>query len=320
MTYIYKSTFSNDIISFIKMKQSLGFSENTYANALHLFDTYCLNMEPAPDKLTQELVEGWSVRRETESPNGQNRRLSTLREFSKYLVLIGKGEYVVPTSMTGTNDPFVPYIYTDEEIKIFFHETDIVKPAKGSLNRELVLPVLFRMMFCCGLRPQETLKLRRENVDHDTGTLMIIDSKIHKDRSIVMAEDLADLCRKYDDKMEKIIPDREFYFQHPKKGSNYSSNWQRQQFQRCWRSAGIRFRNGRHPRVYDFRHNYATRTIARWMDEGIDVISHLPCLSEYMGHSSIEDTAYYIHLVPERFVASGISEWSGIPEVPYYED
>jgi hypothetical protein len=57
------------------------------------------------------------------------------------------------------------------------------------------------------------------------------------------------------------------------------------------------------------------------MKQEKDLMSMLPYLSAYMGHSHISHTAYYIHLVPEFF-----AEMSGmdmnlysslIPEVPY---
>ena len=46
----------------------------------------------------------------------------------------------------------------------------------------------------------------------------------------------------------------------------------------------------------------------------------LPKLSTYMGHTSLEDTAYYIHLIPEHLERNHINEWACIPEVPVYED
>lgn len=46
----------------------------------------------------------------------------------------------------------------------------------------------------------------------------------------------------------------------------------------------------------------------------------LPYLSEYMGHSSLNATAYYIHLVPEHLTDTGLTTWGCMPEVPDYED
>jgi hypothetical protein len=43
-----------------------------------------------------------------------------------------------------------------------------------------------------------------------------------------------------------------------------------------------------------------------------------------MGHSSLEHTAYYIHLLPERIDTAAFTDWNEsagvIPKVPDYED
>jgi integrase/recombinase XerD len=49
------------------------------------------------------------------------------------------------------------------------------------------------------------------------------------------------------------------------------------------------------------RHHFAFANINRWVENGINVNSMLPYLMNYMGHSSIESTFYYIHLIPEFF-------------------
>ena len=49
--------------------------------------------------------------------------------------------------------------------------------------------------------------------------------------------------------------------------------------------AGITEFEGPKPRVYDFRHTFATECICRWMREGRDIDAMLPFLSAYMGHA-----------------------------------
>jgi len=60
-------------------------------------------------------------------------------------------------------------------------------------------------------------------------------------------------------------------------------------------------REGKRARAYDFRHHLAFGNVNRWIAAGIDVDSMLPYLSRYMGHSCLESTDYYLHLVPEFF-------------------
>ena len=134
-----------------------------------------------------------------------------------------------------------------------------------------------------------------------------------------MSTDLSLLCRKYDHIMQRQLPEREYFFQNPN-GKPYSATWIQQQFFRCWRTAGVSFSSGQRPRVYDWRHNYATKVIINWMHEGKDVSVLLPYLSTYMGHNSLNYTALYVHIVPEHLRPSTITDWNCSLEVPDYED
>lgn len=72
-------------------------------------------------------------------------------------------------------------------------------------------------------------------------------------------------------------------------------------FWRCFDMAGITDFEGARPRVYDFRHTFATNCILRWARGGKNIDAMLPFLSAYMGHVQPDDTAYYIHIIPELY-------------------
>lgn len=60
----------------------------------------------------------------------------------------------------------------------------------------------------------------------------------------------------------------------------------------------------------------------RWSTEGKDIHAMLPYLMRYMGHTGIESTYYYIHLIPDFFPKYNelmISTEELIPEVESYE-
>ena len=66
-------------------------------------------------------------------------------------------------------------------------------------------------------------------------------------------------------------------------------------------SAGLK-RDGKvNPRAYDFRHHFACANIIRWSKEGKDIHAMLPYLMRFMGHTGLENTYYYIHLIPDFF-------------------
>ena len=53
------------------------------------------------------------------------------------------------------------------------------------------------------------------------------------------------------------------------------------------------------PRIHDFRHAFAVRTMLQWYRSGEDVERRLPYLSTYLGHVHVSDTYWYLTSVPE---------------------
>ena len=159
------------------------------------------------------------------------------------------------------------------------------------------------MIYCCGLRPVEARRLRREDVNLFDGTVNILESKGHKDRIVVLSEDMLELCRNYDLRVEKIYPHRKYFFQSPSvRGDGmYSMEWIIPTFRRFLQTAGISGYGEIQPRLYDLRHTFATHRLYQWVKEGKDINACLAYLSGYMGHSNLESTAYYIHLLPTLY-------------------
>lgn len=50
--------------------------------------------------------------------------------------------------------------------------------------------VIFRLLYCCGLRMSEVRSLHTDDVDLDHGILRIMQSKGQKDRMVYLSEDL----------------------------------------------------------------------------------------------------------------------------------
>ena len=68
-------------------------------------------------------------------------------------------------------------------------------------------------------------------------------------------------------------------------------------------------------RPYDLRHRFASELLQKWIDEGKDLYAMLPYMRTYMGHVRFEDTAYYIHLLPDRLISSSGVDWDAIDSV-----
>lgn len=109
---------------------------------------------------------------------------------------------------------------------------------------------------------------------------------------------MLELMRKYWHRASEIVP-MNLYFFPDSNGSCIRTTTVNKVFRKYCIEASIENSEKKSPRVYDFRHTFATRSLRNQIAKGIDINSFLPYLSAYMGHTYLSDTAYYIHLKPE---------------------
>ncbi|WP_305117472.1 tyrosine-type recombinase/integrase [Acutalibacter muris] len=305
MKYPLSSSFASRIAAFVDYKNSLGHSYEESCRILWKFDTFCCDKFPEKNHFDRDIAMAWLEMRETEGRAGHRNRIMVLREFARYLNAVGEKAYLIPIAMTTKGPRYIPHIFTTSEITAFFYGADHFVPHEKAPARHLVIPVFYRLLYCCGLRPSEARLLRKENVELVRGVLYIEESKGHKDRAVVVADDLLRLMRNYLLKVTSIYPNCPFFFPRYDGMGAYSKLWTEEMFWLCFQMGGITRFDGPKPRVYDFRHTFATECICRWMREGKDVDAMLPFLSAYMGHARFEDTAYYIHMIPDFYQRTG---------------
>lgn len=296
MEKAFVSTQASSLEAFVTFKHSLGLNYATGVFYLHEFDVYCAEYESDGVSL-KEIAKNWITLRETECPNTQRVRVAPIREFGKYLQSSGHvNGFVIPNKICRQQIRSMPHFFTNDEIIRFFNACDTLAPRKENRVRHLVLPMYFRLLYCCGVRTCEARLLLRKNVNLQIGYIDIIQSKGLKDRRVFLPVDLLSLYLKYDAVVNDIFPDRTYFFPTSPTRCYGCSNIS-QNFRKVWRTAGFLV----HARAYDFRHHFAFATLNRWIEQGGDVHSMLPYLTLYMGHASLESTFYYLHLVPEFF-------------------
>ncbi|WP_214465540.1 tyrosine-type recombinase/integrase [Microbacterium flavescens] len=310
MTITFSSGFATHIEAMLEWRTALGYSRRTLAYPMLSFDRYCVAHPNGEPMLTRELVTAWC--REGKRTEWPAYKAHAIREFGRYLQLVGVEAFVLPAQWIRPHRRKLPHMFSDSELAAFFAVADSVTPSGTNPFREYTIPVLFRLMLGCGLRPQEARLLRRGNVDLGGAIVMIEQSKRNKDRRVPVDTGMVALLAGFDELADLRRPGREFFFEdHP--GQPYPARWVTAHYHRCRENAGG-VAPGSTP--YTLRHNYATRTLTRWVEDGRDLNVWLPYLSAYMGHDTYSATAYYIHLLPERLAATGLTSAAGIiPEV-----
>jgi integrase len=306
---------------FISYKQDIGYIYETQEKYLVNYVMYAEKHSPGislPNKVTiVNFIDTLS-----HSPGSQYNATAALREFGKYLSRRGYTDtYIIPAKSNPAFIPEPPYFFTAEEIKHFFEACDSILPHKSFPGRERVFPVLFRLLYCCGLRCKEARMLLHENVHPDDCFLDIIQSKGPKSRRIYISNELSMYLQSYEASICLLYPRRKYFFPS-RKDTCYGCDVINANFRRFWMKAFPDFTISSRPRAYDFRHHFVWANLNRWARDGIDLNVMLPYLMRYMGHQQIKSTLYYFRFVPDFFpVFADLSKplESILPEVPYEE-
>lgn len=297
------SVFAPYIEEFIGQKRALGNKYNAATEVLNLFDDFCVQQDIQELALSELLYQKWSLKRPSESGSTHVLRLKYTHAFSKFLHNNGINAPATFHPLPRGSKTFVPYIFTKDEINRFLNTVDKEnqKANPNSPIRHLVFPVLFRMLYTCGLRLNEALHLKTEDVDLEQGVLLVRNAKGGKDRMVVMSDSMTTICYSYhlEDAMQNFPS--EYFFPAPDRGF-YDSSTVYDNFRRYLHKSGIPYKGrGNGPRLHDFRHTFAVHVLNSWAEQGKDLYTCLPILSTYLGHSRLTGTQKYLQLVPEAY-------------------
>ena len=301
--------FAKHIEGMVDYKVSLGYAKETYTGPGNLFDKYSFENHNDAEILSKDIVLEW-IR-----IHNNDGTANFLRSFAKYLISVGEEAYILPSKFTPKRVQYVPHILTDSELVSLFKEID-----SYDSNAENVLPFLiptiYRLIYSCGLRPGEARNLKREHVNLMNGEIFITKAKRNIERIVVMSDDMLSLAKQYATIRDVAFYQSQYFFPNSE-GGCISKRWLYDTLLKCYKKSNAN--SSSKFRVYDLRHQFASTVLNKWIDEKKNINEMLPYLQAYMGHTDIESTAYYIHLLPENISKSSGIDWNSfeniIPEV-----
>ena len=154
MNHNYSSYFSEYIQGMLAARTVLGYAEEPYAGALQNFDQYCLAFHPDCKELTEHLAMSW-VLGDNGGTKGVQGRARATRLLAQYMNLSGREAYVLPERYFSNPKPKEVYMFTDDELSRLFSAIDALPESGRVPYSQHMLPVMFRLIYTCGLRPQE---------------------------------------------------------------------------------------------------------------------------------------------------------------------
>ena len=305
----FQSRFAPDIYGMKEWRKTLGYAEGSYDRQLAQFDRYCREVFPTADVLTWDIALSYLQDKRERSDIYVD--VAAIRNLGRYQVMAGKEACVFPADYFSYGKRHLPYIMSLQECRNFFKAADRYPHNPASPLIEYTAAVFFRLQYSTGMRPQETRHLRRQDFDFRCDTIYIANSKMRKDRCIAVDHAVMEMCRNYDSIARGMYPGTEAFFPN-RNGKEHCAQSICTLFHKCWKMAGNPILPGRYCTPYIFRHNFATQTFTRWMEEGRDLGNLLPYLSAYMGHQTFRETYYYLHLLPERLSKMGFMDIASV--------
>jgi site-specific recombinase XerD len=231
---------------------------------------------------------------------------------SKYSVLTGFYKYAIsrgyvasaplPTEKPRLPEPFVPYIYSREELCRILEASNAKRPPNAQLEPH-ALRALLLLLYGAGMRLSEALSLTLADVDLPGARIVIRETKFYKTRLVPLGTQLQQVlvCYETTRRAAGHAQDQSARFFVTRRGKPVRALAVERVFRRLCTEAGVNRNDGARyqPRLHDLRHTFAVDRLTTWYRAGADVQKLLPQLATYLGHINISSTQRYLTMTPE---------------------
>ena len=303
----FKSVLNDEITGFLALRKASK-SKSAYDHDRHtlkLFDEYLCSIDCDDKNLAEEQVTGW-----ISTLTGKNSSIANVvivvRLFLSHLKGYGVNAYI--PLIPKVSDDYIPYIFSDDEMRLIFSIADtlqIGKPRKNTLIH-VEFPMILRLMYGCGLRIGETLSLKMKDADLDIGVLILKYTKGDKQRLVPMHPSLTEILKKYCMAMGMIgYPEAYLFPTSSDSIEPVTVHNARHKFNSILEQGDVflhgRKKHQRGPCMHCLRHVFAFKSFGNAEKAGRRVDDNIPYLSIYLGHDSLKETEKYLKFSSEMF-------------------
>lgn len=297
----FRSALAPLMEQFVQEKRACGYHYHAPTQLLIRFDRFLSAQALLPGQLPRVITRKWLVKQPHESAGTHQHRISIVRQFAMFLCRLGYPAHVPERSLGAKHGAgFAPRIFTHAEVQRLLHAVDQLTPTARAPLRHVIMPEVFRLLYGCGFRLNEVLRLRLADVDLAQGILTVREGKFGKDRLVPPALSLIERLQQYHAGFGRRPSDAFFFPSHH--GGPWFMGTVYHLFRQLLLQCGIPHGGrGKGPRIHDLRHTFAVHTLLRWYRGGADLNAKLPVLATYLGHQSLAGTQRYLHLTAELF-------------------
>ena len=311
----FKSIYKNEIAAYLEVSKGTV-SDGTLRNTGRiLFSFDSLLTEERASEISESIVNHWiEGLLLTNAPKTVSDKVSYLRKFLRYLQY--EGHSVFMPHCPKTTDSYIPYIFSDEEVRMLMSCADNCarKHTDPKIRRaDMEFCMLLRMLQGCGFRLGEPLAARVKDINFSRRTILIRHAKNNKQRIIPMDETLTEMLEKYCIAMAiKMQPESYLFPSVQKEGKAMSKSSCALRFRKLLLETNLYIPGNAHSRgqcLHCFRHYFAVRSFSQADKAGRSIHDSVPFLSVYLGHHDMDETEKYL-----KFSGDMFPEYTGLFE------
>jgi integrase/recombinase XerD len=300
----FQSRFAASLQRFVDLKRALGRIYTPERTALGHWDAFVHRQYPRARKVHAELFTEWTKTLIHLTSTGSRFFQRIVRNFLLFHAR-DQVDTFIPDRLTFPKPaPVVtPRLISEVEMgRVLAVARQLPPSADNPLRAELFYVGLL-LLFCCGLRRGELMRLKLADIQEEQTVLHIRLSKFHKSRLVPLSPSVTTELKQYLQarRKNKLPMDPESFLMWSRRRSTpvYADTSLGSLWHRLCVSAGVLNAQGHPPRVHDLRHSCAVLVLQRWYAQGVEVQAKLPHLATYLGHASPVSTHHYLKLTPE---------------------
>ncbi len=290
------------VTKYITYRKALGDKFRTSEIQLSLF---CKIIGPNTNvqNITEESIDKFFYNKNSHVTSSWFVKHYALSGLYRYALTRGYVKYIpLPTKLPKRPSPFIPYIYSKQELRQLISTALCYKKKKGQIEPYMIRTLLL-VLYSTGLRISEALSLKLNDLDLDQNLIIVQNTKFHKSRFVPISDQLHCILDEYLLWRAKYVGncDGDLSVFPGTKNLPLKFSTVHSIFQQIRLKAGV-IRTDEttfQPRLHDLRHTFAVHSLISWYQENKDIGKLLPILSTYMGHSGFSSTTVYLSITSD---------------------
>lgn len=304
----------DDLDAYLTARRQLGFQLKTTEYLLRGFCDW-LTEHDRTEVFTIDEAVRWATQPRDARPVWWSQRLTAVRPFAAYLNAAGSQTPIIPKGLLPTRTTrCAPYIYSQcdldrllEGCSSFFTTVRVAETMRTIIG----------LLAATGLRIGEATRLRIPDLDTDRNVLTVYGTKAPLDRLVPLHPSTTAALLGYLNLPERLAT-------HPASdgpifvnaaGAGFVIETIEQHFRALVDSLHLGAPGRRRPRLHDLRHTFATGHMVAAYTHRENPARTLGLLSTWLGHTSIENTYWYLSAVPELLAAAAQRLEPGIERI-----